>query len=367
MKHILLTTDVVGGVWDFALALARELIARGALRITVLALGEPSDMQTEQARESGSQLIAAPLKLEWMQTCQEDVQRTRKLIDRLVRDLRPDVVHANQFVAACTSADVPVVLTLHSDVLSWRRWTLGRSVTPPEWLAYAALVREALDRADRIVAVSQFLAEETRAIYGCRREITVIHNGWPPGAAPGPARRTRTTLVAGRAWDAAKNIGLVADAARGWSPGPISLAGQQTSPESGAPFESPSPLEPLGYLSRTELEAVLRSTRVYLSPARYDPFGLLPLQAALSGCALLLSDIPSYRELWEGAAVFFHSNDPADLRKQWSRLLDQPDVAVDLAARAHRRALARYSAVRMAEAYNRTYDAASLTQRAVAV
>jgi hypothetical protein len=164
VRHILLTTDVVGGVWDFCLALASELHVQRAARVTLLALGEPSPAQVKEASEAEARLIAEPLKLEWMQNCQIDVQRTRSLIDRLVRDLQPDVLHANQFVAACTGVDVPVVLTLHSDVLSWRRWTLGADVTPPEWRAYETLVREALARADRIVAVSCFLAEETRSI-----------------------------------------------------------------------------------------------------------------------------------------------------------------------------------------------------------
>ncbi|WP_243688744.1 glycosyltransferase [Geotalea toluenoxydans] len=44
-------------------------------------------------------------------------------------------------------------------------------------------------------------------------------------------------------------------------------------------------------------------------PARYEPFGLTVLEAALSGCALVLGDIPSLRELWEGAAVFVPPDD----------------------------------------------------------
>ena len=34
-------------------------------------------------------------------------------------------------------------------------------------------------------------------------------------------------------------------------------------------------------------------------PARYEPFGLSILEAALSGCALVLGDLPSLRELWD--------------------------------------------------------------------
>ena len=80
-------------------------------------------------------------------------------------------------------------------------------------------------------------------------------------------------------------------------------------------------------------------------------------RSALNGCALLLSDIPPYREVWAGAAAFFRSNDAADLRQQWSRLLDQPGIARELANRARQRAVERYSAARMAHAYAERYTA----------
>jgi glycosyltransferase involved in cell wall biosynthesis len=107
----------------------------------------------------------------------------------------------------------------------------------------------------------------------------------------------------------------------------------------------------------------MRTTLVYLSAARYDPFGLLPLQAALHGCCLLLSDIPSYREVWAGAAEFFRSDDAADLRSHWSHLLEHADLAADLACRGRQRALDRYTVSGMADAYLDVYGA----RRVVAV
>src|SRR3546814_15067984 len=48
---------------------------------------------------------------------------------------------------------------------------------------------------------------------------------------------------------------------------------------------------------------------IFVSPSLYEPFGLAVLEAAMSGCALLLSDIPTFRELWDGAAVFTPAGD----------------------------------------------------------
>src|SRR5438270_678654 len=83
-------------------------------------------------------------------------------------------------------------------------------------------LRAALGRADAITAVSQFLADEVRDLYDILRPLEVIHNGWP---APAPLSPTRGgfTVVAGRVWDAAKNVALVAEAAQGWDPGGVYL------------------------------------------------------------------------------------------------------------------------------------------------
>jgi glycosyltransferase involved in cell wall biosynthesis len=347
LARVLLTTDVIGGVWDFSVSLARELAVRGT-EVVLLALGEPSPDQQQQARQASAELIAEPLRLEWMQDSQADVTATQRLVSRLVAELRPDVVHANQFAAACGSA--PVVLTLHSDVLSWRRWTLGAEGVPPEWRAYVALVRQALARADAVVAVSGFLAREVQALYAASRAIEVIPNGWPAPAEPHHAPRKNQTLVAGRAWDAAKNVRLALDSR---PPGAtVVLAGEQRHPESGGLAELPADVEALGFVPRQQLDRLLSQTRIYLSAARYDPFGLLPLQAALAGCALLLSDIPSYREVWGDAAAFF---EPRELRERWHWLLEDDPACASLAARARQRALERYSPARMAEGYREVY------------
>jgi glycosyltransferase involved in cell wall biosynthesis len=356
--RVLLTTDVVGGVWDFAWVLTRELVARGT-HVTLLALGQPSEAQTRLAGAVGAELIVEPLRLEWMQNSQADILATQRLVNQLVDALRPDVVHANQF-AATFAGSAPVVLTLHSDVLSWRKWTLGATDLPGEWQSYAELVSTALTRADAVVAVSRFLADETRALYGCQREFDVIHNGWP-ASSTAPVPRSGT-LLAGRVWDAAKNLSLVVDALDGWSPpGPVFLAGDQRHPESGGAVELPSRITALGLLSRPRLDQALSQATVYLSPALYDPFGLLPLQAALAGCALLLSDVPSYRELWDGAAAFFRPNDPIDLRRRWTALLEDP---TGFAHRAGERARDRYTADCMAYQYLDVYARVTAPVRA---
>ena len=346
-QRVLLTTDVVGGVWDFCVTLARGLRSAGD-DVVLLALGSPTLAQRRAANDAGTQLVSAPLKLEWMNDSADDVAITRDLVGQVARQVGADIVHANEFAAACIEVDVPVILTLHSDVLSWRRWTLGACDIPAEWQPYTTLVREALARADRVVSVSEFLARQVIELYGIRREIEVIHNGWsaPPERAH---ERGRSTLAAGRIWDAAKNIALIAEAARDWHPGLVYLAGETAHPDGGT-ADIPTSFTPVGLLDRGELDTLLDICALYISAAKYDPFGLLPLQAALHGCALLLSDIPSYREVWGETATYFRSGDADDLRQKWRGLLECP-----LANHALKHARVKLTAEGMLEAYRAVY------------
>jgi len=357
--HVLLTTDLVGGVWDFCRVLAGEF-ARIGHRVSLLAFGVPTVVQRAEAAAVGAKLLDAPLKLEWMQASADDVDTTRTLTAGLVRDLRPDILHVNQFAPARLDVDIPIVLTAHSDVLSWLKWTErgGRDgPVPIEWSRYATLVRQGVQSADAVVAVSCFMANQMAELYDRQGELAVVYNGWPEGTDdPRPTiERERLTVLAGRAWDSAKNLELAARAAGDRGLGRIVHAGDRQHPESGSLRDLGPAVVALGRLSPEQLDRYLGSARVYLAPARYEPFGLLPLQAALAGCPLLLSDIPSFRELWDGVALFFRSDDASDLRAQWRRLLDDDRLATELATRARRRAQERYTPSRMASEYVSVY------------
>jgi hypothetical protein len=73
---------------------------------------------------------------------------------------------------------------------------------------------------------------------------------------------------------------------------------------SGRRRRAPQGVHCLGELPRDALAARAGAASIYALPARYEPFGLSVLEAALSGCALVLGDIASLRETWGDAAVY---------------------------------------------------------------
>jgi glycosyltransferase involved in cell wall biosynthesis len=93
---------------------------------------------------------------------------------------------------------------------------------------------------------------------------------------------------------------------------------------------------------------------IYALPARYEPFGLSILEAASAGCALVLGDIATLRENWDGAADFVAPDDGDALAGAIQRLIDDP-LRRDRQARLARRRARRFPADRMAAAYLTLY------------
>src|SRR6185437_9554650 len=136
-----------------------------------------------------------------------------------------------------------------------------------------------------------------------------------------------------------KNVKAVARIARSL-PWPIYLAGDsQACRMDGCCM--------LGRLSAGEMAGWYSRAAIYAMPARYEPFGLSILEAALSGCALVLGDIGSLRELWQGAAEFVPPNDPDALAIACNALARDPARRARMASAARERALA-FTPARMA-------------------
>jgi glycosyltransferase involved in cell wall biosynthesis len=103
----------------------------------------------------------------------------------------------------------------------------------------------------------------------------------------------------------------------------------------------------LGRLPARSIGEWLANAPIFASAALYEPFGLGVLEAAHAGCALVLSDIPTFRELWGGAAVFVPARSPEAFAEAFHSLLADPKEAEWLGRLARARA-GRYSVERMA-------------------
>ena len=343
-----MTADAVGGVWTYATSLGARLVRAGH-QVVLAVMGPPPDAsQRADARAAGVELRVGHYLLEWQYEPWDDVAKAGTWLLELERELAPDVVHLNGFAHGALPFRAPKLVVAHSCVASWWQAVHGES-TPASKDRYLRETARGLAGADVVVAPSRSMLEALRLHYGVPGAARVIHNGLPaPRAAAKERPREPIVLCAGRLDDLAKNVGCAVEAAAGL-PWPMVFAGTApTAPSRGVTW--------LGRVPRSELLAWFERTSIFVAPARYEPFGLVALEAALAGCALVLGDIPSLRELWGGAAVFIDPDSPRALRDALTRLAENEPLRQALSRRAQQRAR-RYSMWRMAAEYTRIYHA----------
>lgn len=350
--NVLMTADTVGGVWTYAMELIRSL---PDVRFTLATMGREASDDQRNELPANARLVESTYKLEWMDEPWEDVQRAGEWLLELEADTAPQIVHLNGFAHGALPFEAPKLVVAHSCVLSWWRAVKGEDA-PPEWNRYREAVSRGLSGADMVAAPSASMLAALDDHYHFPSPRKLLYNGRAFTPSTGHAHRA-TVFAAGRMWDDAKNLRAVVQAAPAieW---PVRIAG-----EGGASSEN------LTYLGRLDQEALARaygSAAIYLFPALYEPFGLSVLEAALSGCALILGDIPSLREIWRDAALFVPSRDADAIARATNEIIANHQFRHELSLRAQRRAL-EYSRERMGGRYRETYTQLLRTRVAGAV
>jgi len=359
IRRLLMTADTVGGVWTYALELSRALVTRD-IEVHIATMGAPLTRQqwSDSAAIANLHIHESIFRLEWMKHPWADVERAAAWLLTLENEIAPDVIHLNGYAHGDLPWRAPHLVVGHSCVLSW--WhSVKRREAPSEWDRYRDSTRRGLRAADCVVAPSRWMLGELQRYYGPLPCSAVVPNGRDPRynrAAP----KEPLILAAGRIWDEAKNFELfsrIRDRAPAGSPRQLSwkicVAGDTQHPDGVA--RGLSNVEMLGSLSHSEIAAWMSRAAIYCLPARYEPFGLSILEAALSGCALVLGDIPSLRENWDGAAAFVSPDDPDALAQQLRELASNGSLQSSLAAAARRRALV-FTPRRMMDGYLGIYS-----------
>lgn len=343
--RVLVTTDAVGGIWRYAVELAAGFAGRG-IGIVLAVLGPPGNPAQHAEAEAipGLTLIKTGLPLDWTAPDPASLGRASNELRALASRLGVHSAHLHApALVGQAPWPVPVVAVAHSCVATW--WRAVRGGPLPADLAWrAAATGDGLRRADIAVAPSRAFAAALRTEYGVER-IEVVHNGRRP--VPTAAPTGRAVLAAGRLWDEGKGMAAL-DAAAMRLNAPVRAAGSVQGPGGVARFDQ---LDLLGTLDEAGMARARADATVFAASGRYEPFGLAVLEAAQAGQALVLSDIPTFRELWEGAALFASEDGLAEALR---RALDDP---APLASRARKRARL-YTAEAMAERTLALHEAA---------
>lgn len=348
---ILMTTDTVGGVWTYSMELCKALKNEGVF-VHLAAMGNwPSKEQEEEAASLENVLLyKSDYKLEWMQDPWEDVEKAEKWLNSIYHTVLPDILHFNNYAHKREDWSCPTVTVYHSCVQTWWQAVKGTSA-PSSWNRYMNLVSETLDTSNMVIAPTKAILKQAISTHSISSDTRVIYNGkeLQPSAE---MEKEDIILCMGRIWDEAKNLRSLSGIAKNL-PWPVYVIGNNINPDTGEVVKIEN-VNFLGELPREEAEKWLLRARIFVSPTRYEPFGLAILEAAASGCALVLNELDTLAEIWKDTAIFFNAENKKEAEKIILQLIENESFRNDIANKARNRAT-YFSAKKMAKEYAETY------------
>ena len=236
--------------------------------------------------------------------------------------------------------DGPCVTTVH-DLSSFN----FPETHPPERVRFLERhLPRTLERADRVLTDSQFIADEIHSKLGVPREkLRVIALGVDPAYHPRTSgilaeAMARHGLVADgyllvvATQEPRKNLVRLANAyaalptylrdrfpliivgARGWLNAELERV--------LAPLEASGSSRRLGYVSEADLPLIYAGARGFAFPSIYEGFGLPVLEAMASGIPVLTSNVSSLPEICAGIALCVDPFDEVTLSEGLQRLLE---------------------------------------------
>ena len=352
--HVLVTADSLSGSWTYTRELVTGLVTRG-VRVTLVSFGEiPLPEQTSWMDHlHGLDYRPTAFHLEWMQDAEQDLPESSEFLAALVRELRPDVLHLNQFCYGNLAVDVQRIVMAHGDLITWTHAVLNHAPRAERSLTwYRNTVMKGLAGADAVVAPSAWMLDQISTCYGRLRRAEVIYPGRNPIFFNPYVNKDDCVLAVGRLVDASKQVLLLTQEPYSV---PVCIVGaEHTVPMPRIPIRADvkvatdqTSVAIRGPQTEAQLRALYSRASIYAATARYEPLGMALLEAAFSRCAIVANDIPSFREIWGDAALYFRTNDAASLAENIRLLSEDRPMRRAYAELAYTRARERFTTKRM--------------------
>lgn len=352
--HVLVTADSLSSSWTYTRELVTGLVTRG-VRVTLVSFGEiPLPEQTTWMDHlHGLEYRPTAFHLEWMQDAETDLPDSSAYLMAVIHELQPDVLHLNQFCYGNLPVDVPRVVMAHGDLVTWSQAVhnhASRDERSLRW--YRKTVRNGLAGADALVAPSIWMLERISACYARPRRGEIIYPGRNPIFFNPYVNKDDSVLAVGRMVDAGKQVFLLTQQPHSV---PVCIVGaEHTVPMPRIPIRADVKIATeqtsvaiRGPQTEAQLRALYSRASIYAATARYEPLGLSAVEAAFSRCAIVANDIPSFREIWGDAALYFRTNDSSSLAENIRLLSADRAMRRAYAELAYSRARERFTTKRM--------------------
>lgn len=292
----------------------------------------------------------------------------RQGLRQVLRDVRPDVVHAHwayEFAWAALDSGLPHVVTCHDSPFRvarhYRGWKLGGYRRIKAWMAWYVLRRAAC-----VTAVSPYLAAEVAAM--CREAPHVVPNPVAPaaGVVPASARQAGArVLMVCNGWGALKNpqagLQAFAQVARTWPDAELVLLGDDFG-EGGAAQRwcreagIQARLRFVGPVPHEAVAAWMACSDLLLHPSLEESFGMVAAEALAAGIPVVGGQRSGALPWVVGqAGRLVDVADPQALAGAMLELLGDPALRAQLGEAGRSSVLSRFGAPAVVTAYEDLY------------
>jgi glycosyltransferase involved in cell wall biosynthesis len=218
---------------------------------------------------------------------------------------------------------------------------LGRDYCTPEFQRkFSALLLEAAERATRVIAVSQYTADQLVACAGVPREkITVVHEGvdQPGTMLASPERLVQREHLVGQGNEMVLSVGVLQtrkntiNMLKAISSLPaqyrlVLVGGDGYGSEAIHEFVRRERLEwrviRLGHVPRERLAVLYQAASVFLFPSWEEGFGLPVLEAMAHELPVVVANASSLPEVAGDAALYVNPSDPHDIADKVTRAVE---------------------------------------------
>jgi glycogen(starch) synthase len=361
--HVLVTTDTLSGVWTYTRELVTGLVSRGA-RVTLVSFGEiPVPEQTSWMDNlHGLEYRPTAFRLDWMQEGQDDFEDSSAYLVALVKERKPDLLHFNHLGYGGLAVDLPRIVVAHGDLINWWKAVHGHEPKDTPWLRwYRRTLNEGFAQADVAVAHSVWMLDSIRACYTLPKRTAVIYSGRNPVSLNPYGKKDGSVLAIGRLCDPGKQLCLLTQQRHSL---PVSIVVSDTTdrvPKTPIRADVKLAIDNTsvslkGEQTENQLRALYSKSSIYAATSRYEPVGMNAVDAAFSRCAIVANDIPSFKEAWGDAALYFRSNDAFSLANVIQRLSENPELCRIHANKAFHRAHQCFTAKHMIDEYVSLYS-----------
>jgi glycosyltransferase involved in cell wall biosynthesis len=200
------------------------------------------------------------------------------------------------------------------------------------------------------------MMDAIRSSYELPKRNAVIYHGRNPVCFNPYGKKDGSVLAIGRLCDPGKQLCLLTQHQH---PLPISIVGSDSTlrvPKLSIRADVKVAIDETavslkGQQTEAQMRALYSKSTIFAATSSYEPSGLTAVDAALSRCAIVANDIPSFREVWGDAALYFRRNDASSLAGVIQRLNDDRELCRNYAHRAFQRAHECFTATRMIDEY----------------